>query len=283
MTDGFLSFLHASRFLNRNQAYVNAHNLATLQPDPAKRRQLLSPSQYERVVGGFSKDYKRLGLGGLALGDLGSTLVSDYRLDPNELVDRQQALRIAVDQMKRLKEMDLELIVTGANAYALPYTTYVVDAPGYSRGTEVLDRGIPFYQMVISGYVGHAPPAANLVPQDRQHYLLKLIETGAIPSFAVSYADGSRVKKTWFDHLYSLSYEANRGEILSLYHEAEGIIGDLWQQRIVDHACIETSVCKTTYEDGTEIVVNYRNESVDVGGVRVPPMGYAKFESKQGR
>lgn len=281
--DGFVSFLHASRFLNRNQAFVNTHNLATLQPDPARRRPLVSPREYDRMVGGFIQDYSRLGIGGLALGDLGRRLVSDFRLDLNKLVDRQQALEIVVQQMQRMKELGLNLVIDGANAYALPYASYVVNAPWYSRGAPIIDEAIPFYQMVVSGYIGYASPAANLLPQDRQRYFLKLLESGSLPAFAVAHAEGSMVKKSSFDHLYSLSYEANRGDILSLYHEVQGILGGLWRERIVEHSCIQKTVCTTTYENGTRMVVNYGDESVEIDGVTVPPMGYARFDSREGR
>lgn len=283
LTDGFVSFLHASRFLNRNQAFVNTHNLATLQPDPSRRRPLLSPREYPRIIGGFLSDYARLGVDGLSLGDLGRRLVSDFRLDVNKLVDRQQARDIVVGQLRRLKEAGLDLVIDGANAYALPFATLVVNAPWYSRGATVLDEAIPFYQMVLSGYVAHAPPAANLLPQQRRRYVLKLLESGAVPAFAVAAADGSTVKKSSFDHLYALSYDANRADILAVYHEVQAVAGDLWRTRIVDHVCIDKTVCRTTWENGDEIVVNYGDESVEIDGVRVPALGYARLDRREGR
>lgn len=283
MNDGFVSFTHASRFLNRNQAFLNTHNLATLQPDPARRRPILSPSQYERVVGGFLQDFAGLRLGGLALGDLGKTLVSDFRLDVRRVVDRQQAQQITVDQLRRMREQGLELAIDGANAYALPYAKYVVNAPWHSRGPAVLDRPIPFYQMAISGYIAHASPPANLLPQDWRGYVLKLLEVGALPAFAVSHADGSQVKKSSFDDLYSLSYEANRDGILSVYEEVQAILGDLWRTPIVDHFCIDRLVCVTTFENGDAVAVNYSDESYEIDGVTAPPMGYVRFDRRNGR
>lgn len=282
-TDGFVSFIHASRFLNRNQAYVNQHNLATLQPDPNRRRSLLSPGQFGRVVGGFVGDFDRLGVGGLSLGDLGHRLVSDFRLDVNKLVDRQQALDIVVDQLDQMKNMGLDLVIDSANAYAIPYAKYVVNSPWYSRGTAVLDQPVPFYQLVMSGYIGQASPAANLLPQERRRYVLKLLESGTLPAFAVAHAEGSLVKKTSFDHLYSLAYDANRNDILSIFNEVREALGDLWHRPIIDHRCTEWTVCTTTFENGTEIVVNYSDESIEVDGVRVPPLGYGRFDRRKGQ
>lgn len=275
LTDSFIGFRHASRFLNRKQAYVNQHNIATLQPDDSKRRALVSPAQYDRIIDGFARGYSRLGIGGLSLGDLGRRLVSDFRLNPTNLVDRQQALGIVTQELQRLKELGLDLMIEGANAYALPYASYVVNAPWFSRGPEILDEPVPFYQMVLSGYIPHAAPPGNLTPQDRRVYMLKLLETGALPSFAVAYADSSLVKKSSFDHLYSLSYEAQKERILSLYHEIEGVHKNLWRQRILEHSCVDREVCATRYEDGSVVVVNYGHEGVVVEGVRVPPLGFA--------
>lgn len=282
-TDSFVGFLHASRFLNRNQAYLNQHNPATLQPDPAERRALLSPAQYARVIEKFARGYARLGVQGLSLGDLGRRLVSDFRLNPDRLIDRQQALTIVTQELARLQQLGLKLMIDGANAYALPYASYVVNAPWFSRGPEILDQPVPFYQMVLSGYIPHVAPPGNLTPLERRAYMLKLLETGALPSFAVGYADGSLVKKSSFDDLYSISYEAQKERILSLYQEIQGVHTNLWWQRIVDHSCLTREICATRYEDGAVLLVNYGREGVLIDGVRVPPMGYAVIhESSRG-
>lgn len=281
LLDGFVSFSHASRFLNRNQAYLNIHNIATYQPIVARRKPLLSPSRYPDVIGRFAEEYAPLGVGGLALGDLGRYLYSDFRLDPNDLVERQAALEIVTGEARRLREMGLDLVVEGGNAYLLPYTRYVANAPWTSRGMEIIDRSIPFFQMALSGYVGYAAPAANLAAQNRRDYILRLVETGSLPAFTVAYADSSAVKHTPANHLYSITYHALSDEIITLYQEAASVLSGLWGMPIVDHQCVDATLCRTEYEDGTAIWVNYSDEAAEVSGHTVPAKGHLRTRPEE--
>lgn len=274
MTDGFVGFMHASRFLNRNQAFMNTYNVATYQAINQRRLPLLSPSRYESVIQGFASDYQKLGIGGLSLEDLGRLLYSDFRVDPRELVDRQQALDIIVDQMGYLTALDLDLMIDQANAYVLPFTDVAVNAPLASRGTPIIDRSIPFYQMVLSGYVKYAAPAINLADMTGRRMILKMLETGSAPSFTVSSASSSEVKHTNHDHLFSISYGDLADDIEVMYAEMAGVLSSLWYQQIVDHECVTADLCKTTWEDGTSVFVNYGSSDDDTMGVLVPALGY---------
>ena len=79
-------------------------------------------------------------------------------------------------------------------------------APSYSRGFELIDVSVPFYQMVVSGYVAYAGEPYNLADRSGRYYLLKMLENGSLPYFAVSWETSSVVKHTDFDHFYSTYY-----------------------------------------------------------------------------
>lgn len=274
LLDGFTVHRDSPRSLNRKNAFINQYNLASMQPISTKRIQLLSPGRLGGVAESFISDYGKLGISGLSLADLGKYLYSDFRLDPTLVVDRQQSIGIITGQAELMRDMGLDLLVEAGNAYMFPYAKYIVDAPMYSRGAELIDNSIPFYQMILSGYVGYCGSPANLADRGGQPYLLKALETGSLPYFAVAASPSSAVKHTDFNHLYSISYEDLRQHILEVYQQADEVIGDIWYKRIVEHEILAQDVYRTEYEDGTNVFVNYSAEDVMVGDLVIAAESY---------
>lgn len=272
--DRFIAFLDASRFLNRQSAYMNVHNIATYQSIAEQRRPLVSPAKYDSIVDSFLKDYAKLGVAGLAVGDMGKLLYSDFRTDPKRVVDRQAALNHVVGQMEKFSKSGLDIMLEGGNAYVLPYSDVIVRAPSYSRGFEIIDVSIPFYQMVVSGYVAYAGEPYNLADRTGRHYLLKMLENGSLPYFAVSGEPSSVVKNSDFDHFYSTYYPDLRQDIITLYEEAAGVLGEIWHLPIANHSVLGPDVFMTEYADGTKIYVNYTSEAVFADGVLIPGEDY---------
>lgn len=272
--DGFVTSQDAARFLSRKSAFISDHSLASHQIKEGTERPILSPARLPSLVQSFINDYTKLGIGGISLNDMGKQLNSDFRVDPNELVDRQQAKGIVVDQAQLIAGQDLDIMVTGGNAYMLPYAKYVIEAPMSSVGLALLDSSVPFYHISVSGYAVRAGTPANLSDVAGRPYLLRMLETGCVPYFVVTHSPSSDMKNTSFDYYFATTYSGIRDEILELYSEVSQISGDLWSQEIVGHEVIMPEVFRTTYEDGTTIIVNYRVTPVEVNGVTIPAEDY---------
>lgn len=267
--DGFVTYRDAARFLSRKSGYIAEHSLASHQVDAGTEKPILSPRRLPSLIESFMKDYSQLDVGGIALTYMGQQLNSDFRVNPEELVDRQQAKKIVTDQARLMADLGLDVMVTGGNAYMLPYTKYVVNAPMYSVGIALLDSQVPFYHMAVSGHIVRAGAPANLSDITGEQYLLRMLETGCAPYFVVTYSPSSDMKNTRHDYLYATTFAGIRDNILGLYNEVAGISGNLWSQKIIDHEVVMPEVFRTTYEDGTTIIVNYRATPVEVNGVSV--------------
>lgn len=274
LLDGFITFRDASRFLSRKSAFIPKHNLASHQIEAGTERPIVSPRLLPELVGGFMESYKKLGISGISLSGLGKMLNSDFRIDVTQLVDRQQAEDIVVKQAQLIAGMNIDIMVTGGNAYMWPYAKYVIEAPMNCIGLALLDSSVPFFHIAASGYVVRAGSPANLSDLAGRAWLLKTLETGCVPYFVVSYSPSSDMKNTEFDHFYATTYESVRNEILETYSKIAQISGDLWSKAIVDHEVIVPEVFGTTYEDGTTIIVNYSVDPVEVNGVVVPAEDY---------
>ena len=71
--------------------------------------------------------------------------------------------------------------------------------------------------------------------------------------------------------LISASYD----DIEARYKEFQDIFSTLRCQIITNHERIEDEVFVTTYEDGTQIVVNYSEKEIEVNSKSIPPNGFS--------
>ena len=69
------------------------------------------------MVQSFVRDYDKLGAEGISLTFMGKQLNSDFRLNPDAAVDRQQSRQIAIDQAELIAGLDYDIMVTGGNEH----------------------------------------------------------------------------------------------------------------------------------------------------------------------
>lgn len=263
----------AARYISGKPARQHAYNLATYQQGSALSY-ILSPSKLGGVVEPFIEAAKKQQLSGLSLADLGKELHGDYR--NGRMVDRESAAVIVEAQVAALQSGLGSLMVAGGNIYTVPYAKHIVDAPAAGSGFNIITEQIPFYQMVLHGYVHYAGEPLNLAAdQDGQLYLLHLLEAGASPYVMWSAAPSALVKNTAFDRLYAIHYADWIGVASELYREANEVLRRVAGQLITSHRVLAPGVRTTAYESGLAITVNYNAWPVDVDGIVIPAQGYA--------
>ncbi|WP_052350493.1 DUF5696 domain-containing protein [Paenibacillus gorillae] len=272
---GFKPKRDASRTMTGTLASIYPYDRAgyykdTYSSDPAFA---LSPAKLPGVVEDFTSRYSKLKADSLSLRDLGSDLNSDF--NTKQVVTREETKRTVQEQLASLKETSSKLMVSGGNAYSLPYVDSVVDAPLSDSGYNIADGGVPFYQIALHGLIDYAGSAINMSDeQSMRYHVLKTLETGSNLYFTWFYAKSSSVKETNFDYFYSSQYKDWIGEATAAYNEVNNVLRQARNQFIVDHELLEKGVYQTTYEDGTTVVVNYNDYAINVNGDAVESMGY---------
>lgn len=240
---------------------------------------LLSPAKLPYFVDQFIKGYKKLGIDAVALRDLGSELNGDYRV--SRPVNRQLAKEIVEEELAVISKQSPQVLIEGGNSYALPYVSYVVDAPNGYSGFNILDEEVPFYQMVLHGYVGYTEAAMNLQPdQNPQRAILRAIEYGSAPYFVFTRADSSEVKFTSFDYLYSTKYDHWLETASEVYQTLDQVLGPLQSVRMTEHRMLQEGVFKTVYENNSHTIVNYNDYPVQVEGYQIDAVNYVVGEDK---
>ncbi|MFC4808581.1 DUF5696 domain-containing protein [Paenibacillus sp. GCM10023250] len=259
----------AARFVTREQALLQPFDRA-LNAMNAEWGSfyLLSPAKLPYFVDRFVDSYRKYGLDSVALRDMGDTLTADYRV--NRVVFRDVAKHIVTDQLGKIEKRYPNVMMTGGNAYALPYADRLLNVPMASSAYAIEDEDVPFYEMVVHGYKDYAGAPINLDnEQDLSYHLLRSLEYGAAPHFFWSYESSSKLKLTAYETLFSTQYADWLQGAAELYGKLNGVLAGLQGETIAEHARLMPGVVKVRYSGGTSIYVNYTDQPVTVQDVRI--------------
>ncbi|MCQ6558615.1 DUF5696 domain-containing protein [Paenibacillus mendelii] len=271
---GYSPSRDAAQFLSRKITKIYTYDLATYQKNyDLFSHYNLSPNKLGGLVDEFLADYRDYNPGALSLHDLGEEVNSDFTA--SETVDRQLAVRTITAETGRLQKEAPELMVSGGNAYVLPYASHLLHVPLESNRYMLADESIPFYQLALHGYVDYAGKPFNYNDdQNMRKLVLKSLETGSNVFYRWMYKDPASINPNIYKELYATYYKDWLDEALQIYHEVNGILKQVRGQRMIKHEKLDDDVYRTTYENGLSVIVNYRNEAVTVGGETIEAEHY---------
>lgn len=273
-SSGFKPRAEASRTLTNIPTAIYPVNRALKERDRMELPSYtLSPRFVEEITSNFLSGFTKLGTTGVALRDLADVLNSDFRR--NEQIDRFESEEISMNALEQIYNEDLEIIANGGNLYSLQYLSDVINVPVSNSGFKIQDESIPFYQMVLRGYVDYATTPFNLSTYlNDQDYILNALEYGSNINFQWIYESNDLLKDTDFDHLYAVNYERWIDQAVEIYHETNDFLKHVQGEPIRSHEELEADVYRTTYDNGAYVIVNYGLESVNIDGYTIEPQSY---------
>ena len=276
--DGVNARKISSRTLNKGVAEAYKYDLVEKERIMPTREYVISPRHLENIVGKFLSDYRQLNVEGISLRYLGEIINADYIDDLEKLTKRYHSQDIHQSLLKEISSKnDLML---GANAYSLFNVNNVIEIPIESSNYFILDKDIPFYQMVVSGYMDYKGPVINLA-DSIEEAMLKTVETGSIPNYILTYESGDIIKDTDFDYLYSTFYDDWLPEISDFYSRVKNLYSKINNKRIVNHRQYKENVFMTEYENDYTVVVNYNDQQIDIKGKTIGGKDFVLFNNKE--
>ena len=219
---------------------------------------LLKPQLLQKGMSAFVNNYKEYEVGGLALDSIATKVYADFTKGS---VARAETVGIWEDVFKNAKENVGSVMVDKANAYAFPYADFILTTPSTDAYCEIANYTVPFYQMVVRGYVNYGTEAVNLSATP-ELIRLKGIETGAALTYSVFESPASDVKGTYMNYLFSSNYDLVKDTIVNYYNADKDFYAKIKGQEIINHEILAEDVTRTTFENGVKVVVNYNNEAV---------------------
>lgn len=234
---------------------------------------LISPKFLHRYTDAFAKKIGKYDIGGISLRDLGDELHSDKKR--TQIIDREAALDVVKASLDDLAATGKNILLNGSNDYAFGYADDMINVPLSSNDYYIVDATVPFYEMLLHGYVDYAGSVINLSDTyEKADIVLNLVENGASPHFMFSWENSSDIKTTALNRFYATSYENWKEDALAIYSEVNGALKYVTGAAMVKHEILASNVRAVTYDNGVVIYVNTGNTDATVNGVTVPARNY---------
>ncbi|WP_274362125.1 DUF5696 domain-containing protein [Paenibacillus thermotolerans] len=209
----------------------------------------------------------KLNITGINFDGIGSLVYYDYNDDYPLL--REGTAKQWLEMMDTSRKQFGGAAVVGGNGYGILMADRVFDAPMDDSGYFFTDEVVPFYQMVLHGYVPYSGNPQNLFYDPDLQYL-KMVEYGYMPYYQLTADHSEELKDTYYSDLFSSDYDNWVDRSVEQYKEMNERLRPLWPQTIVGHRKVQSDVYETTYEDGTRVIVNYLPRGIIVDGHTIP-------------
>ena len=214
--------------------------------------QVVTPNELDRLYSKFEKKYSKYEISNLAVSTLGSDLNSN--LDEDNTVTRQEAKKYVTDLLGRMAE-NYSLLTEAGNIYTAQYVDHIVKATTDSSHMKYASYAIPFYGMVLHGFVNYSGSPLNYSGSPDYDFL-RSIENGASLYYILCCENTNHLKEDpQLSGYYGVDYDNWFDSIIERYYALNEAIGDLQLYEIVNH----TTVITERIIDTDEMLKNYVN------------------------
>ena len=208
---------------------------------------------------------------GLNLSAIGNLLFFDY--NRNGVLNRNDVAEAWKTLADKVRQAYPYVWVDGGNAYMLSSADGMVGVPFRSSNYFVMDREVPFYQMVVHGSVAYASEPVNLF-YDSVGQRLKMIEYGYLPAFYLTWESSSKLANSNYNFLYSSQFSEWVNSVEAAYKEYQETLAPLAGEYITSHDTLPSGLVCVTYSNGYRIYINYGAKPITSDGVTVAPNDY---------
>jgi hypothetical protein len=217
---------------------------------------MYSPRSFGNAVDTFVSNARNANISGLNFSILSNLPYSDIG---RRHMDRGAAEVLLEGIARDTRAAFGALMGDAAGAFWLPHATFVVNTPLSCSGFAVTDVSVPFYQMVLHGYVDFSFTAYNLAA-DREGMVLRAAETGALLQLSVVAENPALLVETPLEWLMSPSFDYWHTHVLAAAHRLAPVYNAVAGATITSHGFPAGNVTRTVFSNGTVVIVNYNHE-----------------------
>ncbi len=262
--NGFITLFDTAYRVSKSYSRQYQYNVAYGTPESGVAPALLAPKSIAKLSKKVSKNVSKLDLPGVGLGSISSTLWSDF--SNKNHTNRAATAQYIIDYYKsaRANTQNNKVIADAPNAYLLPYVDTVKNLPLQSSQFKIVDKDIPFMQMVLHGYTDYSTEAINGSPDSKQLFL-KAIASGSNLQYDFIYNEATKLVNTDYVGLYYATYEGWVNQCVGEYKLASEILSKVSDSVITDYR-IDGSVITTTYANGVTTTVDLETGKITADG-----------------
>ncbi len=273
-----------SGFTARTDAVYLATNLPMVSRSGYARNY---KSMFEDFLPQYVAYAKDLGVS-LNIEQLGWLIYNDYSRNG---MNRAEAYGYIMEQLAAIKGEGVNYWAE-SNRYTLGSTDRITDLAYTHSQYDISNAAVPFYQMVVHGYIPYSSAPGNL-SHDLSWLELKWAEYGYMPYFLFSEEDAADMKYTDANWLYSCKYNDWKGSAIDVMKRMSERLSCVWNETMTGHERLDKfqEIYLTVYENGHAVFVNYTDHaytatyttaSGSTATVTVQPMDYAVVDNYQG-
>lgn len=262
--NGYSYTLNACKAITKAYATTNNWDIAFGIPNQVRlvTKTTLSPYYWPDLYKKISTSFASEGIKTISLSDATTLLYSDYS---RENYSRTDTMNILVDGYKQFKDAGFTLLASGANAYALPYVDYLTDVPVTSSNFDLFDYDIPFYEIVIHGYLPYTTKAVNASANANDTIMLALL-TATPVHYDMMYADPNDFTDSDYETLFYSNYKGWLEPSAKVYKLYQDELKDFANLHITGYNRISGDEMETEFDGGKTIKVNTREMTLTVNG-----------------
>ena len=257
---GYSFTLNSSKRITNAYATQTAFELAFGTPDIEVKPHwtILSPYYWPDLFRKITESFNNEGINTISLNQATSVLYSDFGRKNQEGKDhflRNDAMKILEEGYKQLNNAGISIIAQECNAYALPYVSSITNVPMYSSNYDLFDYDVPFYQMVIHGYIPYSSKPVNASSNADELLLLSMM-TGAGVQYEFMYHSPNDFTDSMYDSYFYANYEGWLKFAAEDYKLFKDNVSNLSDKTITKYERNSEKNFTATYSDGTVITVD---------------------------
>ena len=233
---------------------------------------LVCPSYYKTEIEKFTKDFKQYNQENISFADLGENLYSNF-YNGSKFLNRQQSEEYVKQALETASGSYKNITVDNGHAYTYKYANKVVGLPMYTSGYTMTGTDIPFIQIALHGLVEYTESAHNLA-DDPNVQFLRILETGAMPYYLLTWSESTVFLDTTFNTIYSSNFYTWNETAIKDYKTLSSVFNGYCDKEITDHEIITENVRSTVYGDSLKVVVNYGETDYVYNGATVKAGGF---------
>ena len=272
LLDGFFVYTDAARMVTKEVVEIYPYSAVTYAKwEDRDPHYLLHPELIGEMVDTLTDTAGRY-KAGVSFRDIGSELSADYyRKAP---VSRQAAMEWQKEKLQEIGMSGMDIMINGGNDYAVLYADVITDMKLQDSSYGILDQMIPFYPMVLHGYVDYTGNAINLAANPEKELLISA-EYGANLFFALMQESSVEVQDTSYTRYFGADASVWSEKLIDIYQSYNEKLGHTFSLQMSGHRYLTDTLTCTEYEDGTAVYVNYGyEEAVLEDGSVVPARDY---------
>ncbi|MCL1903338.1 MAG: DUF5696 domain-containing protein [Oscillospiraceae bacterium] len=257
--NGYSTMRHAPREVTRSRAVQQKYELAFGTPDKLQKvSAILSPYYYKRVFDSLTDSLKKENIKTISLAEATTMLYSDFsRKNPSgrAYYNRHDTVNVLTDGFKAINDAGVSILAQSANAYALPYVSYISNVPMSSSNFDIFDYDIPFYQIAVKGLIPCAVEPFN-ASSNLKITTLKALSIASPPHYEFIYENPGNFNDSPYNKKFYTGFDAWEEHAIGTYKMFKALVGDIAGERIVGHKRLSDNETETVFEGGRKIYIN---------------------------